>query len=154
MKKKMGKDIFARVVRNAPLVAVDLIVKEPSGRILLGLRNNEPAKDYWFVPGGVLQKDESIAEALRGRAMEELGIQVRMEDARMIGVFEHFYDTNFTGNSDFGTHYIVLAYEIQLQEAISELPPDQHREYRWFSREQLLKDPRVHENTKAYFAQC
>ena len=51
------------VIRLAPLVAIDLIIRDPQDRILLGLRNNEPAKGYFFVPGGIILKDEPLAEA-------------------------------------------------------------------------------------------
>jgi hypothetical protein len=44
-----GND-FARVVRLAPLVSIDILVKDPQGYTLLGLRVNEPAKGKYFVP--------------------------------------------------------------------------------------------------------
>ncbi len=40
------------VIRLAPLIAIDLIIRNASGGVLLGLRRNEPAKDCYFVPGG------------------------------------------------------------------------------------------------------
>ena len=54
---------FVDVVRNTPLVSIDLIISDPMGAILMGWRNNEPAKDTWFVPGGRIRKNERIAEA-------------------------------------------------------------------------------------------
>jgi hypothetical protein len=41
----------------APLVSIDLIIRDNADRVLLGLRNNEPAKGYFFVPGGIILKD-------------------------------------------------------------------------------------------------
>ena len=50
----LNNDEFAQVVRNAPLVAIDLIIRDPEQRVLVGLRMNEPAKGKWFVPGGTI----------------------------------------------------------------------------------------------------
>ena len=61
--EKLSHDEFAVVVEKAPLVSIDLIIENHRGQILLGMRTNEPAKDYWFVPGGRILKDERIAEA-------------------------------------------------------------------------------------------
>jgi colanic acid biosynthesis protein WcaH len=36
-------------------VSIDLIVRDADGRVLLGLRNNRPARDWWFVPGGIVR---------------------------------------------------------------------------------------------------
>ena len=51
------------VVRLAPLVAIDLIIRNGRDEVLLGLRNNEPAKGCYFVPGGMVMKNERLAEA-------------------------------------------------------------------------------------------
>ena len=39
----LNNDEFAQVVRNAPLVAIDLIIRDPEQCVLVGLRMNEPA---------------------------------------------------------------------------------------------------------------
>jgi hypothetical protein len=40
----LNKDEFAQVVRNTPLVAIDLIIRDPDRCVLVGLGTNEPAK--------------------------------------------------------------------------------------------------------------
>lgn len=40
---------IARIVRYAPLVSIDIILRDPQGYALLGLRVNEPAKGKYFV---------------------------------------------------------------------------------------------------------
>ena len=59
----LNKDEFAQVVRNTPLVAIDLIIRDPDQCVLVGLRTNEPAKGNWFVPGGVVRKCERLTHA-------------------------------------------------------------------------------------------
>ena len=143
---------FLEVVRSTPLVSIDLILRNPAGEVLLGQRINQPARGYWFVPGGRIRKNERLAEAFRRLAREEVGQALELSDARFLGVFEHFYDTNFAGAAGVSTHYVVLGYQIQLAEPPAHLPGDQHHAYRWWSVEQLLADENVHANTKRYFS--
>lgn len=141
------------VIRLTPLVSIDLIVRDPQGRVLVGLRTNRPAQDCWFVPGGRICKDERLADAFQRVSRTELGVALEITRAHFRGVYEHLYSDNFAGVPDLGTHYIVLAYEIQLDAPLPELPADQHEAFRWFSVDELLSTPGVHENTKAYFPQ-
>ena len=142
---------FAEVIRLTPLVAIDLIVKSKEGQVLVGRRTNEPAKGFLFVPGSRISKNETMAAAFRRITREELGHVVPLDQARFRGVYEHLYATNRFGRPGFGTHYIVLAYELSLELDSATLPSDQHAEYLWLQPEELIRSPDVHPNTKAYF---
>ena len=107
---------FECVVRLTPLVSMDLLVRAPDGRVLVGRRLNEPAKSTFF-----------------------------------LGVYDHFYPTNRFEKPGFGTHYVVLGYELPFFRETSALPKEQHGEYCWKSEAGLIASPEVHENTKAYF---
>jgi colanic acid biosynthesis protein WcaH len=149
--RHLSRTDFLKVVECAPLVSIDLIVRRPGGDVLLGLRKNEPARHCWFAPGGRIWKDERFSAAFRRVCRTELGLEVELEQARFRGVFEHFYPTNAGGVPGFGTHYVVLAYELSLTELPAALPAEQHGEYRWFDVPTLLRTPEVHEHVKAYF---
>src|SRR4051812_34704120 len=110
----LSKDEFLAVVERAPLVSIDLIVRNSEGQVLLGFRKNQPGKNSWFVPGGRIRKYESIDAAFRRISEEELMHVQSIEDARFLGIFQHLYPTNFAEEAGFGTHYIVLAYELIL----------------------------------------
>lgn len=142
---------FQEVVRLTPLVAIDLVVRSSDGRVLVGQRKNEPARGTYFVPGSRITKNETRAAAFQRITREELGAERKLEDARFLGVYEHFYSTNRFELSGFGTHYVVLAYELIL-DIHTALPQDQHGDYRWLPVPDLLAAPEVHPNTKAYFA--
>lgn len=143
--------VFAEVVRLTPLVSIDLILRDPQRRVLVGLRTNEPAKDTYFVPGGIILKNESLDEAF-GRVLEkETGIVAKRSDARFLGVYEHMYDTNFYSGGEFGTHYLVLVHELEQQNPVNVRRDDQHRGFEWMSEAALLLHPDVHEITKNYF---
>ena len=140
---------FQSVVRNTPLVAIDFIVKNEAGQVLLGKRANKPAQGFWFVPGGRILKDESMNDAFIRIVKVELGIDMRIDQAKFIGVFEHFYDDNFSGD-DFTTHYVVLGYELELDLTIAQLPAEQHDNYVWLTTDEMLSSKVVHMNSKRY----
>jgi len=142
---------FLKVIEKTPLVSIDLIVRNQDGDILVGLRKNGPAKDTWFVPGGRIRKNETISNSFSHLTQKELGVKLNIGKANFLGVFEHFYTDNYASIPNFGTHYVVLGYEIKLSISGIELPTEQHTEYRWLSESQILHDQNVHENTKAYF---
>jgi colanic acid biosynthesis protein WcaH len=139
------------VIRLAPLVAIDLIIRNARDDVLLGLRNNEPAKDCYFVPGGMVLKDERLADAFARLVKKETNAAANFEDTRLMGVFEHFYDTNRSGDGGYGTHYVVLGYEFKWAAAAAPEADDQHSELRWWPVAELMRSDRVHDNTKAYF---
>jgi len=143
--------LFKTVVANAPLVSVDLIVRNPEGAVLLGLRRNAPARGYWFVPGGRLYKGESVQVAQARISQQELGGTRGVKEASFLGVFEHHYRDNFLGNDPFGTHYVVLAYELQWSQSALSSPDSQHQALRWWEEGELLRDRQVHSYTQAYF---
>jgi len=141
-------DIFQAVVTHTPLVSIDLVVHDRAGRVLVGLRSNRPARGSWFVPGGRIGKNETLAEAFGRITSSELGERVEITQARFRGVFEHFYPDCFAGEQT-STHYVVLAWDLQVK-GLETLPEEQHDAYRWLSPEDLVTDADVHENTKVY----
>jgi len=142
---------FLDVVKHTPLVSMDLIIRNPQNEVLLGLRTNEPAKDLWFVPGGRVQKDERLDDAFERILRVETGVDLKRSAAILKGVYEHHYQSNRFQAAGVSTHYVVLAYELKTHDRDIRPADDQHVEYRWFKTEDLLRDPDVHENTKAYF---
>jgi colanic acid biosynthesis protein WcaH len=142
---------FHTVVRLAPLVSIDVIIRNPHGEVLLGLRNNEPAKGFYFVPGGIVLKHERLGDAFARILKRETNYDARLEDARLVGAYEHLYDANSFGDANFGTHYVVLAHELKLADASALKSDAQHSELGWWRERDLLATDRVHDNTKAYF---
>ncbi len=142
---------FERVIRFTPLVSIDIIVRSKEGLVLLGRRKNEPAKGRFFVPGGRITKNESLQAAFKRITLAELGLERELKQARFIGVYEHLYKENVFEKKGFGTHYVVLAYELTLPDVPESLPTQQHQDYVWKSEQEILTWPAVHEHTKAYF---
>ena len=146
----LSQEDFATVVRSTPLISIDLIVENERGEFLLGKRTNRPAQGFWFVPGGRVQKDETLTDAFERLTLAELGLQLPMAAGQFYGVWQHFYDDNFSGTG-FSTHYIVLGFRLKVSEADLRLPDSQHDDYRWQTPEALLASDNVHDNSRAYF---
>jgi colanic acid biosynthesis protein WcaH len=161
----LSKEQFLEVIDRTPLVSIDLVIKDPKNKILLGLRNNEPAKGKWFVPGGRIMKGENLDEAFKRISKDEIGFEHSLGEALLIGAFTHLYETNFCLKEGITTHYVVLAYELLISDKTEltkieqhELKEtEQHNKYKFISAEEA--DPQlsksvlydVHENTLAYF---
>ncbi|WP_312414627.1 GDP-mannose mannosyl hydrolase [Pseudescherichia sp.] len=146
----LSQEDFATVVRATPLISIDLIVENADGEFLLGKRTNRPAQGFWFVPGGRVQKDEPLAQAFERLTLAELGLRLPLAAGEFYGVWQHFYDDNFSG-TDFSTHYIVLGFRLKVNQADLALPDAQHEDYRWLTPEALVADEKVHDNSRAYF---
>ncbi|WP_010133912.1 GDP-mannose mannosyl hydrolase [Ochrovirga pacifica] len=151
--KKLPEKEYKAVVKNTPLISIDLIIKDVEGKILVGYRSNSPAKNTWFVPGGVIRKNELFANAFQRIAKDEIAENLELSQAQYIGLYEHIYESNFANDPSFNTHYIVNAFSVQLSIKASELklPKDQHTRYWWASPDELLANEEVHPNTKNYF---
>jgi colanic acid biosynthesis protein WcaH len=143
---------FRTVVASTPLVAIDLIVRNENGDVLLGKRKNPPAKDFWFTPGGRIYKGETMEEAFERITEAELGICVPLSEASFHGIYEHFYDDSIFGE-ELSTHYVVVAYNLNApiisfnkQEA-----KDQHDALGWFEPLTFTEKSTVHPHVKWYF---
>jgi len=60
---------------NAAAAVAGLIVDEED-RLLVIVRNEEPAKGTWDLPGGFVAPGESLEEALKREVKEEVGLEV------------------------------------------------------------------------------
>jgi len=137
------------VIRLAPLIAIDFVARD---EVLLGLRNNEPARNWYFIPGGMILKNERLADAFSRLLKTETNYATSIDDARFLGAFEHFYKNNRFGAPDYDTHYVVLGFEFKVSGTAEPKADDQHGELRWWPLDELMASDRVHKNTKAYFA--
>jgi colanic acid biosynthesis protein WcaH len=142
---------FSRIVRCVPLISMDLIIRDPERKVFVGLRNNEPAKGCYFVPGGCIRKGEPLEDAFARIVQVETGLRAELGAAAFLGVHEHMYATNRFGHADYGTHYVVLAYGLNLDHRPSVVLDSQHCGFRWMTEAELKAAPDVHPYTKAYF---
>jgi acetyl-CoA carboxylase carboxyl transferase subunit beta len=65
------------------------VIVDSDGRILLVLRRNEPSRGCWSVPGGRVEKGESLEVAARREVFEETGLTA--EIGNELGVVQQQY---------------------------------------------------------------
>lgn len=145
----ISNDKFKLVVENTPLVSIDFIIENSEGNYLLGKRANKPAEGFWFTFGGRIFKDEPIREAIKRLSLKEFNLEATQEMLQFHGIYEHFYDNSFVDDA-ISTHYVVLVYHLKMISNIS-LPTDEHSDYRYFSKDELLEHNDVHAYVKDYF---
>lgn len=62
------------------------IILETNGKILLIRRKYPPLKDFWCLPGGVVEYHELVEESLKREAKEEIGLKVELTE--LIGIYQ------------------------------------------------------------------
>lgn len=148
----LNEQDFKHLIKNAPLFAIDIVVLNEQSQILLGQRKNAPAKDYWFVPGGRVFKNESLEKAFKRISQSEIGTEVELTQAWLLGLYDHFYQDSVFGEET-DTHYINATHLIKLTEAkMKNLPTEQHQSYRWQSINDIEQDDTVHQNSKVFLS--
>lgn len=147
----LEKQVFTTVIDSTPLVSIDLVVINEKNEVLLGQRLNRPAKGFWFVPGGRILKNEALADAFKRLTLEELGTEYLIENASLLGPYDHFY-TDCVFNEHISTHYVAVAYVLKINSnELNSLPiAQQHSNYSWLTIEKLLESDGVHTHTKRY----
>ena len=149
----LTSETFSTVVASTPLVSIDLVVQNAQGEVLLGQRLDRPAQGFWFVPGGRILKNETLDAAFRRLTLNELGQTFDRCQARLLGVYEHFYIDSVFADAGHGpnTHYVVLGYQLSLSEPqLLEPPRHQHEHYRWWPICVMQGSVEVHDNSRAY----
>ncbi len=70
---------------------------------------------------------------------------------QLLGPFDHIYSDNYLDKDRINTHYVVLAYQLNMKNNMGIVSDNQHSEIKWWSKHSLLDAVDVHKNTKAYF---
>lgn len=141
-------DKFEQIVKNTPLITIDFIIYNSKGQILLGKRNNKPARLHYFTPGGRIFKSENFKDAVKRLSEKELNYELKMEDLLFVGVFEQLFDESiFEGIS---LHCIDLVYSCNVDK-LENLPNIEHDDYIYVSKNELLEHNLVHHYVKDFF---
>lgn len=149
---KLNNKDFKNVIEKTILFAFDFIVLYQK-KILLLKRNNSPAKNYWFVPGGRVYKNEKMNFAIKRILKNELNISTNNIFSLKSGsLYEHIYKKdNIFGDSDLDTHYVVQTILIELKN-INNMKLDlQSSSFDFFLPSEIKKSKNVHKFVKSYF---
>jgi len=142
------------VIRLTPIASIDILCIHKNN-VLLGKRQNNPAKDTLFNPGSKIFKLETIPQAIRRVVKNEIGLSITdMKRFRFLTATDHIYHNNFLDDS-FKTHYISLSYVIHLTDDEITLIQydDQHDSLQWFDIKSTIQHPLLHPYCKQFLEQ-
>lgn len=145
----LNKTKFISLIKSAPLCAIDILIKS-NNKYLLCLRDNKPAKNYYFVPGGRIFKNEKYKDAIKRILKNELNLNIKNLKFKIIGIYDHIYKDNFYNIKDLTTHYFVLALMINFNKEVEIKLDKQHLNFRFMTRSQILNNKKVHKYSKLY----
>jgi colanic acid biosynthesis protein WcaH len=140
---------FRAVVKNTPLVSIDLCLVHDN-KILLGKRNNEPLRRQWFTPGGRILKNESWQDCLKRVTKSELGLNFNdVSEFTLMGIWDHFYPNSAVEDA-ISTHYVNLPHYYFLKEKPNLLADEQHDNLLWFDLEEIKDNENFHKYMQTY----
>jgi 8-oxo-dGTP diphosphatase len=114
---------------DRPVIGVSAIVFDDAGRVLVVQRAKPPSEGLWSVPGGKLERGETIAEGIAREVKEETGLEI-VVGAR-IEVLERISPTH---------HYVIHAHIARLVGGLL-TPSDEVRDARWVTDDELAALP-------------
>jgi 8-oxo-dGTP diphosphatase len=85
----------------SPQLAVDCVITDEAGNIVLIKRKHEPFKDAYALPGGFVEVGETVEDACRREMKEETNLELK--DLQLVGVYS-------APNRDPRGHVIAVAY--------------------------------------------
>ena len=145
----LNKDLFLNIVRSTPLCSIDILIKIKN-KYVFGLRLNRPARNYYFVPGGRIFKNENYELAIKRILKNEVGLLIKNLKYKIIGIYDHIYKDNVFEVKNINTHYFVCAIKIQFNNELIIKPDEQHKKFILLTKTQALKHKKVHKFTKIY----
>jgi len=113
--------LYTKIKENLPIPFVDLLIIY-QGKLLLMLRNNEPGKDLWFIPGGRVLLGETLEEAVKRVLQKETGLEP--QSIQQVATMSHFWPTTQTVT----TYYKVTVPTEQVT------LNNEHRDHKWITK--------------------
>ena len=144
----LPEELFLFATEITPMINVDLLIRDETGRILLSWRNDQFYGQGWHVPGGIIRLKESLEERIQRTALSEIGTQVfhNENSSEIIPII--------LKNMKQRGHFITLVYECRLPDGFKVLNEGRKESdagyLKWF--EQFPYDMlEVHHVYKKYF---
>ena len=136
MRGPLSQEEFDRIFSRLPRLTVEVVIAAPDHGVLLQLRDREPCKGLWSLPGGTVRFGEPLAAAVRRVAHDELGLDVSVGE--MLGYIEYpsHYDNGLDSPVD-------IAFR-----ATRRAGPEQPRNCEWFK---TLPD-NMHDEQRTFLA--
>jgi ADP-ribose pyrophosphatase YjhB (NUDIX family) len=141
----LSQEEFNTIYKKVPRLTVEIIVQGDKG-VYLTLRDIEPCKGLWHLPGGTVRFGEPLRDAVARIAKRELGIEV--QTSALLGYIE--YPSHYLNGLDspVGIAFSIESYtgEIKTNHESKEsgwfnsLPHNMHQEQIDFLKKNILKE--------------
>lgn len=145
----LNKKSFLNVINKTPLCSIDILIKVKN-KYLFGLRKNRPAKNYYFVPGGRIFKNENYKLTIKRILKNELGLSIKNSKYKIIGIYNNIYKDNVFSVRKINTHYFVCAIMIKFEKKIKIKKDNQHDKFIFQTKSEALKNKQIHKFSKIY----
>ena len=113
------------------VVGVAGVIWNEAGQVLLIRRANPPRAGQWSLPGGKVERGETLHQALLREIREETGLEV--EILGLAGVGE-IVDDSVAGGT--GRHYVLIDYGVRAVSGIARAASDA-TDATWFAHAEL-----------------
>ena|SRR3990167_3814889 len=119
---------YREIIKSLPIMCVDVIIKNATGEILLIKRANKPLKNEWWVVGGRVLKGEKIADAVKRKTIQEVGL--KLKDIKPLGYYEEIFNESPLGDRD-TIHTVSFVFSAKVESGNVKLD-NQSNGYSWF----------------------
>ena len=118
---KRGKDYIG--------VGVGAVILNDKNEVLLLQRNKEPEKGFWSIPGGAVEFNETIEDALIREIKEETDVDV--EIIKLLSVVNHIVKSD-------SAHWVSPNFLCKIiSGTVKNVEPNKHTDIQWFSLNDL-----------------
>jgi len=143
---------YKQILEHIAIPCVDIVACH-NGKVLLVKRTNEPAKDLWWVPGGRINKRETVEQAALRKLKQETGLTGKIE--KKVGFYDTIFDKGPFPDLKTGIHTVNVVFLVSILEENPEINLDRtSEEYKWVDKieedyhpyiKQILKDSGIFE---------
>lgn len=116
-------------------IGVGIAILNEEGKLLIGLRGEEASSERgtWEIPGGSVEFGETLEQAVKREAQEEMGIEV--EIIKLLGICDHII-------AEEKQHWVAPTYLCKITKGVPEIrEPHKCAAMGWFSLEEAEKLP-------------
>lgn len=129
--KLIDRATYKEIYKYVPIACVDILLI-CKNKFLLGKRVQKPAQNQWFLPGGRILKNETLAHAAKRKLKEELGIDTKISDFKFLTAQQTIFKDSALGGP-IHTINLVFILPLKSQPDIS-FNKQFHSEVKWFSK--------------------
>ncbi len=132
--ERLSPEEFLQSFEKVPRLAVNLVITDGDGRVLLTRRSIPPFPGAWHLPGSFVLKDEPLADAQRRVARDEFGLELdEKSKPSLLGAFDDL-------DGDPRGHVVDLAYGLTIDDPSQIRPTKESLEVKFFDGDKLPED--------------